>query len=69
MAFDESTMSRRQVQLWCNRFKKGGEDISNDTRSSRPSTSTIDENIEAVKKIILDYCRITIKEFADEVGI
>ena len=34
-----------------------------------PSTSTTDENIEAVKKMILDNCRITIREVADDVGI
>ena len=31
--------------------------------------STWDENIEAVKKLILDNHRITIREIADDVGI
>ena len=31
--------------------------------------STTDENIEAVKKMILDNCRITILEVADDVDI
>ena len=30
---------------------------------------TTDENIEAVKKMFLDNCRITIMEVADDVGI
>ena len=60
MAFDKSTMSRTQIQLWYNRFKKGREDVNDDARSGRPSTSTIDENIEAVKKLILENARITI---------
>ena len=34
-----------------------------------PSTSTTDENIEAVKKMILKNLRITITEVADDVGI
>ena len=34
-----------------------------------PSTSTTDENIETEKKMILDNCRITIREVADDVGI
>ena len=33
------------------------------------STSITDENIEAVKKIILDNHRLTIREVADDVGI
>ena len=38
-------------------------------RPSRPSTSTTDENIEAVKKMILDDRRITVREIADAAGI
>ena len=69
VAFGESTMSRTQVQLWYNRFKEGREDVNDDARPGRPSTSTTDENIEAVKKMILDNRRITIREVADDAGI
>ena len=62
MAFGESTMSRTQVQLWFNRFKEGREDINGVAHPKRSSTSTTDENIEAVKKIIFDNRRITIRE-------
>ena len=58
-----------QIQLWYNRFKEGLEDINDDARPGRLSTSTTDENIEAVKKIILDNRRITIREIADDVAI
>ena len=50
----ESTMWRTQVQFWYNRFKEGREDINDDARPGRPGTSSTVENIEAVKKIILD---------------
>ena len=69
VAFGESIISRTQVQLWYNRFKEGRENVSDDFRPGRPSTSTTDENTEAVKKIILDNRRTTIREFADDVGI
>ena len=36
---------------------------------SRPRMLTINENIEAVKKMILYNRRITIREVADDVGI
>ena len=52
MAFGVSTMSRTQVQLWYNWFKEGQEDVNDNP--GRPSTSKTDENIEAMKKIILD---------------
>ena len=66
VAFDESTMSRTQVQLCYKRFKEDWEDVNDDTRPGRPSTLT---NIEAVKKMILNNRRITIREVADDVGI
>ena len=67
--FGESTMNRTQVQLWHNRFKEGREDVNDHARPDRPSVSTNDENIEAVKKMILDNRRITIREVAEDVGI
>ena len=68
-AFGESTMSRTQVQLWYNRLKENWEDVNDDARPERPSTSKSDENIEAVKKMILNNCRITIREVADDVAM
>ena len=69
VAFCESTMSRTQVQLWYNRFKEGQEEAYDDARPDHPNKSTIDKNIEAVKKMILDNRRVTIREVADDVGI
>ena len=51
-------MSRTQVQLCYNRFKEGREDVNDDVRPGRPSMSTTDGNIEAVKKMILNNCRL-----------
>ena len=50
-----------------------GYDIETKAQSFRfstieESTSTTDENVEAVKKIILDNHRITITEVANDVG-
>ena len=64
-----STMSRTQAQLWYNRFKEDWEDVNDNARPGRPSTSTTDENIKAVKKMILNNRRITIREVADDIGI
>ena len=62
VTFDESTMSRTKVQLWYNRFKEGRENVNDDVNPGCPSTSRTHENIEAVKKMILNNCRITIRE-------
>ena len=66
VAFVESTMSRTELQL---RYKEGREVVNDDPRPGRSNTSTIDENIEAVKKMILDNRRVSIREVADDVGI
>ena len=57
--------------MWYNRFKEGREDVNDDDTPGpgRPSTLTTAENIEAMKKMILDNQRITIREVADNVGI
>ena len=70
VACEESTMSRTHVRLWYNRFKEGREDARDAKRYSfwSPEPSSTDENIEAVKKMILDNSRITIWEVADDVA-
>ena len=60
-------MSRTQVQLWYNQFKEGREDVNDDAHPDHPSTSTTDENIEEVKKTILDNRQITIRKVADDI--
>ncbi|XP_018346773.1 PREDICTED: histone-lysine N-methyltransferase SETMAR-like [Trachymyrmex septentrionalis] len=69
VAFDESTMSKTRVYEWYKRFKEGREDVEDDDRPGRPSTSITDDNVEQVKKMILENRRITIREIADDVGI
>ena len=54
VSFDEYTMSIIQVQSWYNRFKEKRE---------------VSVTMIAVKKMILDNRRITIREVADYVGI
>ena len=67
--FGESAMSRTQVQLWYKRFTEGREDVNDDARPGRPITLATDESIEAVKKMILNNRRITIRVVAEDVGI
>ena len=56
------TMNRTQVQLWYNWFQDGREDVNDNDYPGSTSASTNDENIEALKKMILEYRRITIRE-------
>ena len=65
VASGESTMSRTQVELWYNYIKMSI--FVKDARSGHASTSTNNKNIEAVKEMILDNRRITIREVAEDV--
>ena len=65
VAFGESTMSRTQVQVQYNWFKKG-RDVNDNACPGSSSTSTTDKNTEAVKKIILHKRRINIIPCSDK---
>lgn len=69
IAFGESTISKTRVYEWYKRFQEGREDVEDDERPGRPSTSISDENVEKVKEIIMNDRRITIREVAEDVGI
>ena len=62
MAFGESNMSRKQVQLWYNRFKKGREDVNDSAPAPALTPDHINKPIEAEKKMILDYRLINIEK-------
>ena len=68
-AYGESAMSKKRVYEWYKRFQDGREDVEDDERPGRPSTSTTDENVEKVKEMVMNDRRITIREVADDVGI
>ena len=68
-AYGESAMSKARVYEWYKHFQDGREDLEDDERPGRPSTSTTDENVKKVKEMVMNDCRITIREVADDVGI
>ncbi|XP_025155020.1 putative uncharacterized protein FLJ37770 [Harpegnathos saltator] len=62
-------MSQSRVYEWYKRCHEDREDIEDDARSGRPSTSTSDKNVKKVKEIVPANRRITIREVAEEIGI
>ena len=69
VAYGETVLSKKNVYKWYKLLQDGREDANDEPRSGRPSTSTTDENVQAVKKIVLENRRITIREVAEDVGI
>jgi transposase len=68
-AFGDDAMGATQIKEWFNRFKDGCKLAESDQRFGRPSTSRNANVIEIVCSLILEDCRLTIREIADEVGI
>ena len=67
--FGESTLSKTQVFEWYKAFSESREVGENLPHASRPSTSVNDDNIEKVKTIMLENCRVSIKEVAAALNI
>ena len=59
-AYGESAMIKTRVYEWYKRFQDGREDVEEDERPGRPSTSTTDKNAEKVKEMVMNDRRITI---------
>ena len=68
-AFGDECMSRTQCFEWYSHFKTGRTSIDEDPRIGRPSTSTDDVHIDAVRDLILQNRRLTIREIAEDIGI
>ena len=62
-------MSRTRLFGWRMRFKEGREEVKDDHRSGRPSTSRTDKNVERVRQKVLSDRRLTVKMIADKLGM
>lgn len=61
-AFGESTLSKTRVYEWYSSFKNGREVVEDLNRSGRPSTSSTEENIDSVKKMVLENRRLSLRK-------
>ena len=62
-------MSRTRLFEWHRRFKEGREEVEDDHRSGRPSTSRTDENIERGRQKVRSDRRLTVRMIVDELGV
>ena len=67
--YGNDTMSRTRLFEWHRRFKEGREEVEEDHRSGRPSTSKTDENVERVRQKVRSDRRLTVRMIADELGM
>ena len=69
VAYSEAILETSNVYRWYTMFSESQEDVNDGERAERPSTSTTDENIDEVKKIVLVNRRITVREVAEDLSI
>ncbi|UYV64288.1 hypothetical protein LAZ67_3000153 [Cordylochernes scorpioides] len=69
VAYGEATLDRSNVYRWYKMFSEGREDVNDEERAGRPNTSTTDEKINEVEKMILANRRITVREVAEDLNI
>ncbi|UYV77122.1 hypothetical protein LAZ67_14003359 [Cordylochernes scorpioides] len=69
VAYGEATLDRSNVYRWYKMFSEGREDMNDEERAGRPSTSTTDEKINEVEKMILANRQITVREVAEDLNI
>lgn len=67
--YGDDCLSRTTVFEWYKRFQDGREDVKDDARPGRPTTSSTDENIEKIGKLVRSDRRLSIRAIAETVGI
>ena len=67
--YGPQTISMRTVFRWVKAFKAGKFSVEDDTRNRRPKTSVIKANIAAVKIVVEQDVRLSVKDIANCTGI
>jgi len=67
-AYGDTTLSRTMIFKWHKAFKKGRENVEDDTRSGRPIWSTNDQNVEVVRAVMAKGRRLSVRMIAEETG-
>ena len=66
---EDSSPSRAVAYRWIRKFKDGRDDLEDDIKEGRPSTSRYAQNTDLVRNIVEKDRRITVIEIANEIGI
>ena len=69
VAYGAATLARSNVYRWYKMFSEGREDVNDEERARRRSTSTTDKNIYEVKKMVLVNRRISFREVSEDLNI
>jgi len=67
--YGDNAPKKSTTYKWISRFRSGRNEIEDEPRSGRPSTSVCEENIDAVRDMIEKDRRITTESVADTLNI
>ena len=67
--YGENTISHPIITKWCQMFKNGRTNVSDELHLGRPSTVNTTDNAQRVKEMILTNYYIKIREIASELNI
>lgn len=67
--YGDNSLKEPTVNKWLKRFREGREEVKDDPRPGRPSTSSSDENVERIRACVLKDRRLTVRMIADELSI
>ncbi len=62
--YGDNAPKKSAVYKWITRFKNGRDDVEDDARSGRPSTSVCEKKIDAVRALIEEDRRLTAETIA-----
>ena len=65
-ACGEHSVSRAQVFRWHKSFLEGQEQVEDEPRAGRPSTSKTDDNVERVRSLVRSDRRLTLRMISSE---
>ncbi|XP_054717601.1 histone-lysine N-methyltransferase SETMAR-like [Uloborus diversus] len=67
--YGEVCMSYSQAKKWHKAFKEGREDVTDEARSGRPSTSKTDNNVSCVRELLNSDRRMSVRLLSDSLNL
>ena len=67
--YGENTISCPLVFEWHKRFQEDSEDVKDDSRNGRPSTSRTEVNVDRVRQVMCSKCRLTVWRIASQLDV
>ncbi|KAJ8936364.1 hypothetical protein NQ318_008728 [Aromia moschata] len=68
-AFGVDCLSDRQIFRWHKAFAEGREDVNDENRAGRPSTSSSEDNVKRVRDLLNTDCRLSVRLISETLDI